>query len=610
MASISLFGSQSDLPRSKTFFLACVIASTLCVKTQADLFDRFGNLIPGTESLELSPQSQFSDLDLRDVEIRGYYPETGVVNIEGSTFENSDLRRAVIWAEVKDVDFSNAVINDARIDGISEDQIKSTSSYLNNDLSGVNIYISEFNNPKSWDLRGANLQSARLEANFSNADFRGANLDGTSLSGSSEPRRELDATFQGANFTDATIRNATFFAGSLTMEQVYSSASYQSQDLRGVSFSAKPLIFSFLPYDIRGWDFHGQDMTGGSLKNADAANTDFSNATLVNGDLSFADLVGSRFRDARLLGADLYATDLTTADFRNANLASSDLRSSNVSGVDLRGVNLGNAGIEFASNLDVANFDSLSRYNQWTKFPTGFDPVAAGLSFYESPIGDFDANQTVDGTDIDLISDRIRRGNDVDYLTVEEYEEGWVIIDGRYSDFVYVSNNVVQGGVSDNDPIYERYGVRGLSTFDATTDADIDEFVASIRKDSEKNAPWLEASFDLNGDGKVSRSDKAYLLGSVLRTVVGDSNLDGEFSSRDFILVFSANEYEDGIDGNSTWATGDWSGDREFSSADLVIAFSEGRYEIGPQVAVAVAEPASNAIFTLAITIIGLIRRR
>ena len=38
----------------------------------------------------------------------------------------------------------------------------------------------------------------------------------------------------------------------------------------------------------------------------------------------------------------------------------------------------------------------------------------------------------------------------------------------------------------------------------------------------------------------------------------GDSNGDGVFDSSDLILVFEAAEYEDDIEGNSTFEEGDW----------------------------------------------------
>ena len=61
--------------------------------------------------------------------------------------------------------------------------------------------------------------------------------------------------------------------------------------------------------------------------------------------------------------------------------------------------------------------------------------------------------------------------------------------------------------------------------------------------------------------------------------VLGDSNRDGRFDSADFVTVFIAGEYEDDIDGNSTFEEGDWNGDGDFTSADLVAAFIAGNYE-------------------------------
>ncbi|MCA9212033.1 MAG: lamin tail domain-containing protein, partial [Planctomycetales bacterium] len=60
--------------------------------------------------------------------------------------------------------------------------------------------------------------------------------------------------------------------------------------------------------------------------------------------------------------------------------------------------------------------------------------------------------------------------------------------------------------------------------------------------------------------------------------VPGDSNGDGIFDSSDFVLVFQAGEYEDGIAGNSTFEEGDWDGDGDFTSSDFVFVFTVGNY--------------------------------
>lgn len=104
------------------------------------------------------------------------------------------------------------------------------------------------------------------------------------------------------------------------------------------------------------------------------------------------------------------------------------------------------------------------------------------------------------------------------------------------------------------------------------------------------NAGESRPLFDLDGDGEVSESDRDVWVHDLANTYYGDSNLDGEFNSRDLTLVFQAAEYEDDIDGNSTWAEGDWNGDGDFTSRDLVFAFQDDGYEKGPRVT-AVPEP-------------------
>ena len=101
-----------------------------------------------------------------------------------------------------------------------------------------------------------------------------------------------------------------------------------------------------------------------------------------------------------------------------------------------------------------------------------------------------------------------------------------------------------------------------------------------------------EQRFDANGDGSIDRNDIRFWVAEIANTWIGDSNLDGEFNSSDFVAVFGAGEYEDALPENSTWATGDWNGDKEFNSSDFVAAFNDGGFEQGPRPE-AVPEPRS-----------------
>ena len=67
--------------------------------------------------------------------------------------------------------------------------------------------------------------------------------------------------------------------------------------------------------------------------------------------------------------------------------------------------------------------------------------------------------------------------------------------------------------------------------------------------------------------------------------------------------MLQSGEYEDVIEGNSSWNTGDWNADADFTTDDLVLAFQDGGYEQGLQASVsAVPEPSMTLLVALAAT--------
>ncbi|MEZ6119682.1 MAG: hypothetical protein R3C28_24375 [Pirellulaceae bacterium] len=151
------------------------------------------------------------------------------------------------------------------------------------------------------------------------------------------------------------------------------------------------------------------------------------------------------------------------------------------------------------------------------------------------------------------------------------------------------------GAVFVNDEFVPAYANLGIDWFGVMPILDIegdftsDEIVNAADIDRLSNAiatNYQNVGFDLNDDAEITEADRTILIQNILNTYFGDSNLDGEFNSADLVNIFAAGEYEDDIDGNSTWATGDWSGNGEFDSADLVLAFQDGGYELGPREAV------------------------
>ncbi|MCA9216573.1 MAG: PEP-CTERM sorting domain-containing protein [Planctomycetales bacterium] len=133
--------------------------------------------------------------------------------------------------------------------------------------------------------------------------------------------------------------------------------------------------------------------------------------------------------------------------------------------------------------------------------------------------------------------------------------------------------------------------------------ADIDALTAAITGGENSS------KFDINGDGSVNNADRTQLIEVEFNTYFGDSNLDLQFSSSDFVSVFSAAKYETGQ--SAGWAEGDWNGDGQFNSTDFVVAFSSNAYEKGPRpAAAAVPEPSSIVLIVLAIGGLALGRRR
>lgn len=113
----------------------------------------------------------------------------------------------------------------------------------------------------------------------------------------------------------------------------------------------------------------------------------------------------------------------------------------------------------------------------------------------------------------------------------------------------------------------------GDTNGDGAVDAhDIDFLYAALR------SPEPDASLDLNSDGVVDTADVDRLVIDILGSNYGDSDGSGIFNSSDFVAVFGIGEYEDAIDGNSTWTDGDWNGDADFDSSDLVFVFQKGSF--------------------------------
>lgn len=154
---------------------------------------------------------------------------------------------------------------------------------------------------RGWVFEGQDLTDANLgSANLVGADLTGAKLTGVRFENSNLTDVNLKgadlskAKFRGATLTN-TIFDQTIVAGAIfgkstsfgfTKEQLYSTASYQAMDLRGIALWIS---------DLRGWDFSGQDLRGAEMQTSRLDGANFLGASLENANLSGTDLKGTLF---------------------------------------------------------------------------------------------------------------------------------------------------------------------------------------------------------------------------------------------------------------------------------------------------------------------------
>ena len=246
--------------------------------------------------------ADFRSTDLTDAEFRessvvGAHFEGTVLfsalflhsNLDDADFTNSNLEgaRFAFINSFSGTNFSGANIKNASFAyatdaGFTLEQLRSTKSFQERDLSGIDFEGSTF---PGADFSGMNLSGVDFNrADLTDADFSYSNLTGVNFD---------RAIFSGADLTNTIIRRANFrFANSpsaqavsLTRDIFESTTSFKNRRLDGINLSSN---------DLRKWDFSGQDLREAVFRDS---------------------LLGAAIFDlADLRGAMLY-TDLTGLDF-------------------------------------------------------------------------------------------------------------------------------------------------------------------------------------------------------------------------------------------------------------------------------------------------------
>jgi uncharacterized protein YjbI with pentapeptide repeats len=279
----------------------------------------------GPTLTQLYSTASYRAHDLSGVALRGN--NMANANLAGQNLTNADFSSATLT----NTDFTGAEVRCANFGyepyyggtGITLSQLYSTASYLADDLSGIKLW---YNDLAGGNFARQNLANARFEfATLTGANFREANLTNASfffaaLTDANFREANLtNAQFQNAtltdtDFTNATVRGASFrhtTPSGFTAAQLYSTASYQAQDLSGINLGEN---------DLTGWNFSGQNLTNSTFGARYLSAESYS--TLTGADFTGADTRGARYLD--MTGAT--TTNLIHADGHIAglNLASGE----------------------------------------------------------------------------------------------------------------------------------------------------------------------------------------------------------------------------------------------------------------------------------------------
>ena len=181
------------------------------------------------------------------------------------------------------------------------------------DLAGRNLTMAYLIED---DLTGANLG----QANFLNADFFGTTLADAEFTGT-EVRGAILGIIMFRESPPGRFADTFIFPGiirigtGITIDQLYSTASYQTLDLSRINLELN---------NLAGVNFAGQKL----------ANAVFTSATLINANFSQANLTNTNFGVAQLTGADLTGADMRGASFYAAALRDADFTDADVRGAD------------------------------------------------------------------------------------------------------------------------------------------------------------------------------------------------------------------------------------------------------------------------------------
>jgi len=162
-------------------------------------------------------------------------------------------------------------------------------------------------------------------------------------------------------------RDATFYYSLLSTAQLYSTASYQAHNLRGIGLHG----------NYPGINLAGQNLTGAHFGNgAELSQANLSQANLTSAVIS-AGLAEANFRGAEIRGAAITSISIaqlySTASYQARDLTEIDLNGNSLSGANFASQNLTRASF-YGATLTNANFHLANLSNASFTYPFGQFP--------------------------------------------------------------------------------------------------------------------------------------------------------------------------------------------------------------------------------------------
>jgi uncharacterized protein YjbI with pentapeptide repeats len=273
----------------------------------------------------------------------GYY-----INLSDADLSQANLTNVnFAFASLAGADLTDAVVQGAAFDntGLTHAQLYSTASYQAHDLAGIGLGNV---NLTGGNFAGQNLTNARFDnatltdADFTGAEMRGANLSYVTSTGFTLAQLYSTASYQahdlrgiilnyndltGGNFAGQDLTNAYFYGAALT------DADFAGANVRGANFAPYAGCVDFscppsgtgitLPQLYSTASYQAHDLSGVVLDGSDLAGGNFAGQNLTNALLS-SSLINADFSHANVQGASFDGATLTNADFTGANVLGAD----------------------------------------------------------------------------------------------------------------------------------------------------------------------------------------------------------------------------------------------------------------------------------------------